>query len=158
MIYRIHIKFTTNFLGGGPRDKRSAVRHLKKTSEGAVEIHSQQFMEKLKLANEQLDGNLDTTKFKIPDGFHAMGLITTCRRVYNKVNVDLFEGITKGKKVKLEIMYDDKVENSPDVDIVGKLFDVIGRFHGISQWGSKFHCGRFTVLKTEKITIDNYDN
>ena len=139
MIYRAHIKFTTNFLGGGPRDKKSAVRHLKRTSEGHVELHSQQFMEKLKLANEQLDGNLDTSKFKIPDGFYASDLISTCKRVYNKVNVDLFEGIATGKRVRLELMYDSPTDEAPDVATVGKLLSTIGKFHGISQWGSKFH-------------------
>jgi len=41
---------------------------------------------------------------------------------------------------------------------MAQLVDIIGRFHGISQWGSKFNCGRFKIKKIERVTIDNYES
>lgn len=159
MIYRVHIKFITNFLGGGPRDKKTQVRLLNRTHENHVALHSQDLMKKLELANEHLNAELDIGKFKIPDGFEINhDSISKLKRVYNKVNIDWFEGIQKGKKIKLDIMFEDTSDKAPKVELVSSLFDVIGRFHGISQWGAKFHCGRFKVSKTERVTIENYDN
>lgn len=158
MIYRARICFTTNFLGGGPRDKNSSVRALKRTYDNDVEINSAEFYKNLELANKQIKGNLEISKFKIPEGFYPEDNISVIRRVYNRVNIDLFEGILKGNKVYIDIMHNAEVKDSPSIETLKKLLDIVGKFHGISQWGSKFNCGRFKVLNIEKVTIKNYDN
>ena len=99
MIYRARICFTTNFLGGGPRAKNSSVRALKKTYDSLVELNSQEFLSHLELANKQLKANIDVSKFKIPEGFDPEDNISVIRRVFNRVNIDFFDGITKGNKV-----------------------------------------------------------
>ena len=158
MIYRARICFTTNFLGGGPRDKNSSVRALKRTYEDDVEINSAEFYKNLELANNQIKGKLEISNFKIPEGFDPEDNISVIRRVYNRVNIDLFEGILRGNKVYIDIMHNTEVKDSPSIETIRKLLDIVGKFHGISQWGSKFHCGRFKVLNIEKVTINNYDN
>jgi len=156
VIYRAYITFTTNFLGGGSRDKKTSIRSLKRTFDGLVEIHSSEFHKKLKLANKQVEANIDVSKLKIPNGFEARGQISVLKRIYNKVNIDLFEGIARGNTVSIDIMCDD--DNCPKEDTMAQLVDIIGRFHGISQWGSKFNCGRFKIKKIERVTIDNYES
>lgn len=158
MIYRARICFITNFLGGGPRDKTSSVRSLKKTFDGEVEINSGEFLNKLELANKQIKAKVDISKFKIPEGFNAEGKESVIRRPYNRVNIDFFEGIVKGSKVYIDLMYDAGIDDSPSIETVSKILSVVGKFHGISQWGSKFNCGRFKILNIEKVTINNYDN
>ncbi len=158
MIYRARICFTTNFLGGGPRDKNSSVRSLKRTYDNDVEINSAEFYKNLELANNQIKGNLVISKFRIPEGFDPEENISVIRRIYNRVNIDLFEGILKGNKVYIDIMHNAEVKDSPSIETLRKLLDIVGKFHGISQWGSKFNCGRFKVLNIEKVTINNYDN
>ncbi len=158
MIYRARICFTTNFLGGGPRDKTSSVRSLKKTSDDQIELNSLEFAKNLELANNQIGAKIDISKFILPEGFNDENNITVLKRVFNRVNIDFFEGIASGKKVFLDLMYYAEVSKSPSVETVRKLLDVLGRFHGISQWGQKFNCGRFKVLNVEKVTINNYDN
>ena len=158
MIYRARICFTTNFLGGGPRDKNSSVRALKRTYDNDVEINSAEFYKDLELANKQIKGNLDIGKFKIPEGFNPEDNTSVVRRVYNRVNIDLFVGVLRGSKVYIDIMYNAEVKDSPSIETLRKLLDIVGKFHGISQWGKKFNCGRFKVLNIEKVTINNYDN
>lgn len=123
-----------------------------------VEINSQDFMRNLQLANNQLKANIDVSKFKIPEGFDPENNISVIRRIFSRVNIDFFEGIKKGNKIFIDIMYDAEVSESPSVEIFSKLLNTVGKFHGISQWGLKFNCGRFTVLNVEKVTIKNYDN
>ena len=158
MIYRTRICFTTNFLGGGPRDKNSSVRSLKRTYDDLIELNSQEFFNNIKLANKQVNAKIDIKKFIIPEGFDHEDKITVIKRVFNRVNIDFFEGIARGNKVFLDLMYFAEIENSPSIETVGTLMDILGRFHGISQWGQKFNCGRFKVLNVEKVTIKNYDN
>ena len=157
MIYKIKITFTTNFLGGGDRDKKTSVRSLKKTDDGLVEFHDQEFKKTTELVLKQLNINLNVEKLKIPNGFNASGRISVLRRVYNKVNIDLFEGIKRGNSVTMQLLYNDTSDKSPSADVIKKIMSVFGKFHGISQWGRKFNCGRFVVNYAKILNSENYE-
>ena len=158
MIYRSRICFITNFLGGGPRDKNSSVRRIKRTYESLVEINPSSLSENLQLANQQLKADININNFIIPEGFHDEDQVSVIKRIFNRVNIDFFEGLEKGSKVYLDLMFKKEPKDCPSLDTISSLLDIVGRYHGISQWGAKFHCGRFKVLNTERITLKNYDN
>ena len=157
MIYNIKITFTTNFLGGGGRDKKTSVRSLKRTHDGLVEFHDKEVRDSIELAKAQLGLSFDISKFKIPNGFEAKDNISVLKRVYNKVNIDLFEGIRRGKSVDIQMLYNDNPDASPSAGDIKKLLSVLGKFHGISQWGRKFNCGRFKVNQVKILKADNYE-
>lgn len=154
MIYKVKLKLTTNFLGGGSRKKNTSVRMLNYTESGLVAINESEWRDNFKLAAKQLGLKVDTKNFIFACGFDAAGKIKILKRTYNKVNVDLFEGIERGNTIEVEFTYKDIPENSPEPDAVRGILEIIGKFYGMSQWGCKFHCGRFTVLNVERIIFN----
>tara|TARA_B100000579_G_scaffold437938_1_gene470081 strand:+ start:888 stop:1352 length:465 start_codon:yes stop_codon:yes gene_type:complete len=154
MIYKASLKLTTNFLGGGSRQKGASVRPLTYTEDGLVAINEEEWRSNIALALKQLNLKFDIKKFIFESGFNAEGKVMVLKRVYNKVNIDLFEGIERGNTIDIQFVYKDEVDNAPSVKAVKKLLNIIGKFYGMSQWGTKFHCGRFSVKEVKRITYE----
>ena len=57
----------------------------------------------------------------------------------------MFEGIPAGTRLSLFIYIDQRHDNCLDIKQLHQIMIVIGKFFGISQFGKKFHCGRFKV-------------
>ena len=151
MIYKARLKLTTNFLGGGPRKKGKSVRPLQYSEEGSAAINEEEWRSNFALALNQLGLKFDIKKFIFESGFSVEGKVKVLKRVYNKVNVDLFEGIERGNSVDIQFIYKDEIENSPSVEMIQKVLEIIGKFYGMSQWGTKFHCGRFLVINVKRV-------
>ena len=154
MIYKASLKLTTNFLGGGSRKKGMSVRPLIYTEEGLVAINEEEWRSNIALALKQLNLKFDIKKFIFESGFDAGSRVMVLKRIYNKVNVDLFEGIERGNTIDVQFVYKDSLENSPPIEAVTKLLEIVGKFYGMSQWGTKFHCGRFSVVNVKKIIYE----
>ena len=150
MILELNIELTTNFLGGGPR--KNGVRKLKKSDDGRIAVNEKEWKEDLKEISKNLEIEINTDSFVFEPGFEFPE-INVLRRVYNKTNVDLFEGISAKNKLSIYFM----IKNSENIDFeeIKTLFENFGKFCGISQFGKKFHCGRFKVISLSKITKNN---
>ena len=86
----------------------------------------------------------DPKSIRFESGFDCDN-IRTLRRTYNKVNVEMFEGIQKGTKLSLYVYLDSRVQPCLELKQLFQICVVIGKYFGISQFGKKFHCGRFKV-------------
>ena len=154
MIYTARLKFTTNYLGGGPRkkgSKSSSVRPIDYVSEGIASLNENEWRSNFALALKQLGLKFDIKKFIFESGFSVEGKVKILKRVFNKVNIDLFEGIERGNEISISFVYKDDPESSPDVKAVRSILDIVGKFYGMSQWGTKFHCGRFSVISVKRV-------
>ena len=153
MIYKVKLRLTTNFLGGGKR-QRNSVRALERTHDGQIAINENEWRKHIDLASKQLELGLDTSKLVFESGFDAGSKVSIIRRVYNKVNTDLFEGIRKGNNLEIQFVYKDEPKVSPSIEEISKLLEIVGKFYGMSQWGLKFHCGRFLVKNVERVVAN----
>ena len=152
MIYKARLKLTTNFLGGGPRKKGMSVRPMLYSDEGKrAAINEEEWRSNFALALKQLNLKFDIKKFIFESGFSIEGKVKVLKRVYNKVNIDLFEGVERGNNIDIQFVYKDEVDNSPPIDAIKHILEIVGKFYGMSQWGTKFHCGRFLVTNVERI-------
>jgi hypothetical protein len=156
MIYIARLKFTTNYLGGGARKKGkpSSVRPIEYVSEGRAALNENEWRDNFRLALKQLNLVFDIKKFIFESGFSVEGKTEVLKRVYNKVNVDLFEGVKRGKEISISFAYKDNPENSPEVAAMRCVLGIVGKFYGMSQWGTKFHCGRFEVISIKRVLCD----
>jgi hypothetical protein len=146
----VNIELTTNFLGGGQRV--NGVRKLKKSPDSRIAVNEKEWKEDLKKVAEQLEIEIDIDSFRFDTGFEFPE-VNVLRRVYNKTNVDLFEGISAGNQISLYVAVPVKPENGlKDIETIFSLF---GKFYGISQFGKKFHCGRFKLISINKLTKEN---
>ena len=141
MLAEVKIKLTTNFLGGGQR--KNGIRTIKRTSENQVAINEQEWLSDFSEVAASLGIVFDPKSVKLECGFDAT--TRTLRRTYNKVNVEMFEGIPAGTRLSLFIYIDQRHDNCLDIKQLHQIMIVIGKFFGISQFGKKFHCGRFKV-------------
>ncbi len=150
MLLEINIELTTNFLGAGARV--NGVRKLKKTPDNRIAVNEKEWKEDLKSSAKNIELEFDVNQINFEPGFEFPE-VNVLRRIYNKTNVDLFEGIAAGNKISLYCMLDNACKT--DLEDIKKLFGIFGKFFGISQFGKKFHCGRFRVVSVNKLTKDD---
>ena len=150
MFLEVNIELTTNFLGGGQRV--NGVRKLKKSHDNRIAVNEKEWKEDLKKVAEQLEIEINVDSFRFDIGFEFPE-VNVLRRVYNKTNVDLFEGISAGNQLSLYVAV--PVQTKTGLEDIGKIFTLFGKFYGISQFGKKFHCGRFKLISINKLTKEN---
>ena len=149
MLIELNIELTTNLLGSGARV--NGVRKLKRSPDNRIAVSEREWKEDLKLAAKTIELDIDVDSLTFESGFEFPE-INVLRRVYNKINVDMFEGVSAGSQVSIYFMVtDEKLELSD----LRKLFETFGKFFGISQFGKKFHCGRFKVITINKLTKED---
>ena len=153
MIYEAKIKLDTHFLGGHKRGK-DGIRRLKTTYSGQIALNENELRRTFERAADQLDMAFDPKTVVFPEGFDSETSII--RRVYNRTNVDLFEGIEHGNFIHLEMALVGDAESLPSKEDLEKILKVVGKFYGVTQFGSKFQCGRFKVIHVVRKTKDNY--
>ena len=107
MLAEIKIKLTTNFLGGGPR--KHGVRQLKKTSENQIAINEQEWRSDSSEVAASLGIEFDPKSVRFESGFDC-DRVSTLRRTYNKVNVEMFEGIPANTRLSLFVFLDSRIE------------------------------------------------
>lgn len=151
MILEINIKLTTNFLGSGPRV--NGVRKLKKTPDNRITINEKEWKEDLSSSAKSLEIDFCTENMNFEPGFEFPE-VNVLRRIYNKTNVDLFEGITAGNHLSIFCMVENYTEDK--LEDIKKVFEIFGKFYGISQFGKKFHCGRFKLISINRLTKSDY--
>jgi len=153
MYIEVKLKLITNFLGGGSR--KSGVRQLKRTSDNRIAIDENDWRSDISEAAESLGLDFNTTSIKFELGFDPVK-VCTLRRTYNKVNVEMFEGIPSGTNLSIFLYADKREENCPSLKDIKKVIEVFGKFFGISQFGKKFQCGRFEVKEINLLDKNNY--
>lgn len=149
MLIELNIQLTTNLLGSGPRV--NGVRKLKRSPDNRIVVNEKEWKEDLKSTAKSIELDFDVECISFEPGFEFPE-VNVLRRVYNKTNVDLFEGISAGNNISIYFLL-----NDVDVGLnnLKTLFDTFGKFFGISQFGKKFHCGRFKVIGLTKLTKDD---
>jgi hypothetical protein len=153
MIFEADIQFTSNFLGGLKKDNRG-VRSMIRTPSGLIYLEEEEWRAWFKKAATYLKIDIDTGSIILPEGFESNST-SLLRRVFNKVKVDLFEGIERGNSITIQFLIEESSDKHPSLDDMEKMLDVIGKFYGISQFGKKFHCGRF---KLQSLTLKDKEN
>jgi hypothetical protein len=151
VIYEIKLKLNTHFLGGYKKGK-DGIRRVKTTYSGQVALNENELRGHFELAAKQLDMDFDPKTVVFTEGFDSE--LSIIRRTYNRTNVEFFEGIEQGNTITIELAV--VGDNVPDADDLRKILAVIGRYYGITQFGSKFQCGRFNVLTVTRKTKDNF--
>jgi hypothetical protein len=121
----VGIRFTTSFLGGGPRE--AGVRRLLRDERGRI-IVPRSVTEPIKGRGVILEPWIDPEE------------VSVLSRIYNKVRVDKFEGIRHGTSCSLFCSAD--ADGDELHSLVNGAMYRLGSI-GISQWGLKFNCGRF---------------
>ena len=154
MILEVSIELTTNYLGGGPR--KNGVRTLRRSADNRLAINEKEWKEDLKTAAKELKIKVDIESISLEPGLDFPE-VNVLRRVYNKTNVDLFEGVSAGNSLSFCMRVDEDVNGSPTVEEISKLFAVVGKFIGISQFGKKFHCGRFKVTSVNILGEEDFN-
>tara|TARA_E500000331_G_C17188616_1_gene683821 strand:+ start:551 stop:1009 length:459 start_codon:yes stop_codon:yes gene_type:complete len=152
VIYEAKLKLDTHFLGGFKKGK-DGIRRVKTTYSGQIALNENELRKHFELAAKQLDMDFDPKTVVFTEGFESECSII--RRTYNRTNVEFFEGIEQGNNITLEMALVGE-DNLPTEDDLRKILAVIGRFYGITQFGSKFQCGRFHVLSITRKTKDNF--
>lgn len=150
MFLEVNIELTTNFLGGGQRI--NGVRKLKKSQDSRIAVNEKEWKEDLQKVADQLEIEINVDAFRFDTGFEFPE-VNVLRRVYNKTNVDLFEGISAGNQISLYVAVPAKSDE--ELVYIKKIFSIFGKFYGISQFGKKFHCGRFKLISINKLTKEN---
>lgn len=153
MIYEIKLKLNTHFLGGYKKGK-DGIRRVKTTYSGQIALNENELRGHFELAAKQLDMDFDPKTVVFTEGFDSE--LSIIRRTYNRTNVEFFEGIEQGNTITIELAV--VGDNIPDADDLRKILAVIGRYYGITQFGSKFQCGRFNVLTVTRKTKDNFND
>ena len=153
MYIEVKLKLITNFLGGGSR--KCGVRQLKRTSDNRIAIDENEWRSDISESAESLGLKLDVKSIRFELGFDPIK-VCTLRRTYNKVNVEMFEGIPSGTTISIFLYADKRMDNCPSLEDIRKVMDVFGKFFGISQFGKKFQCGRFEVKEINLLDRDNY--
>jgi len=147
------IKLRTNFLGSGPR--QAGRRTLKRTPDNRISIDENEWRSDLSEAAKSLGIEANMKCIKFEEGFYAEKTCTL-RRTYNKVNVEMFEGIPAPSILDIYMFMDERVGEDMTLDNLKKSLTVFGKFFGISQFGKKFQCGRFDVLELKVLNKDDY--
>lgn len=142
MILEVKIILTTNYLGGGPRV--NGVRQLRRTHDNRLAVNEKEWKEDMAAAAADLKLDFNKNSVSLEPGIDFPE-VNVLKRVYNKTNVDLFEGVSAGNELVFSVRINENLDNSPTKEDLIKIFTVVGKFIGISQFGKKFHCGRFTV-------------
>lgn len=129
---------------GKNRDDRG-VRRFAVTKGGQIEIDAQAWEWMFKQAAKGLKLDVDTTTIRPPNGFDIPTLVLW-NREKTPVSVEMFEAIRKGARLTFNIVVlESSVNKTPTRHNVKAMLDYIGNYIGMSQYGSKFGFGRFTV-------------
>ena len=153
MIYEAKLGLTTHFLGGYKKGK-DGIRRVKMTYSGQVALNESELRNHFQLAAKQLEMEFNPKTVVFAEGFDSE--LSIIRRVYNKTNIEFFEGIEQGETINIEMAVVGDEDKIPTQDDLSKILNVIGKFYGISQFGNKFQCGRFKVITIVRKTKDNY--
>lgn len=153
MIVETKISLTSPILGDSRPDK-AGVRRLRKTSDGRIKINETQWRESLTEAAKQLKiKDFDPKTISFESGFDPQAM-TLIRRVYNRTNIEFFEGVDKDQKLTFEYMVEE-VPGAPTLEQLKQMWNVIGKYIGMSQFGNKFQLGRFTVMYVRECSLGN---
>jgi len=153
MILQIQIKLTTPLLGD--KFTKEKIRRFEKADEdNYLKINRDlwckaiQEADSIKTSGKRIKDILPPDKILSPT-------LRIYRRMYNKRKIDVFESIQKQTVLTFQLAVKTKDEQSPDVETVKELFELIGKHIGLSDWGSKFGYGRFKVLYVKDITNES---
>lgn len=151
MLLEVKIKLTSPFLGDV--HSKEKIRRLKKNGNGNIVINEAQWLDTFALGAKQLNIPFDKATIMLEEDFEAPS-IHLYRRVWLKTRSEMFESIRKGTEITFQMILRDDLENCPTIEQLVAIFELVGKFFGLSQWGSgKFGYGRFKLQYIKKVVI-----
>lgn len=124
---------------------KDRIRRFARTStDHDIEIHNQQWGDRIKKASLDLGIHIPDGGVKLPQGFRPPTLHLYQRR-YNRTKSELFEAIRKGTVLTIDIV------TSLSEDDFEEILTHVGKYYGLSPWGSKFGYGRFYLDQGDRI-------
>ena len=102
-----------------------------------------------------LEGVLDVSAIRVPMAMEAPRVTTYRHHYRNKFGtqkVDSFECVSENVKLSFELLLtrpidEDSGLRAPTAEELKTILEFIGKYLGISPWGSKFNFGRFDLLE-----------
>lgn len=143
MITIVKIRLTSPILGENRKDPRG-IRTFKKRSGGDIAIDRRHWSEQFDIAKGILGLKVNNGNLILPDKYLSPS-IHLYRRRFSGTQTELFESIRTGTVITFEMATREDQPGCPSLDHVEKMLVVIGEHLGLSQWGSKFNFGRFSV-------------
>lgn len=126
-------------------------RQFLKTEDGKILIIKEIWVKHMELAAADLELTFKPSFIRLPEGYDAP-VIALNRRTYNREHAEEFESIPKGSTLKVEVML---MEKQLEPEHFAKILQVVGNRYGVSQWGSHFGYGRFTInfIKRQRLDV-----
>jgi len=144
MLYTIKLKLTSHILG----EKRvSGIRRLNKVGDQII-IDGDLWANKLFQSACDLGLIYDKSVIRFDESYRSPS-IHLYRRVYKKTRIEMFESIRKGTVITMDLLIDNTNTYSLTSEEYTKMFNHMGKYYGITEWGEKFGYGRFYILNFE---------
>ncbi len=127
------------------------MRRFKLDRKGWIFVNQNMWLDKLQLAAHNLQFVLDVRGTVVAPQSIMPATIKYYRRTYSKVNVEMFEAFGPGTVLTFDLLLRDDRPKCPSVEQMSSMLDFVGEWEGVSQFGSKFGFGRFTVLNLKSV-------
>jgi len=113
-----------------------------------VAVNADYWREQLRIAAMQLHYPINADTLFPPPGMRPAS-VHLFRRIYSKRRVELFESFRAGTVLTFDFMVREDLPKCPDVAQFKNMFQFVGEYLGLSQFGSKFGFGRFELLSVQ---------
>lgn len=141
----VQLRLTSHLLGE-LRPDHNGIRRFKKDKQGRMFVNQRTWQDQFQLAARNLQMDVDVRRTVIPPDSIICASVHLYRRIYSQVNIELFESFRKGTVLTFDLMVRDDLPRSPREEQMKSILGFTGDRLGLSQFGSKFGFGRFTLL------------
>ena len=152
MVIQTYVKLDTPILGELKQDS-TGVRRFKKI-QGNIYINQFHWKEQLGVSMKMLKLTTDSNTI-LPEASYVCPTIILYRRTYSKMHVELFEACRKGCQLTWQFCIRDDLAHAPTLEQFADVFALTGKYLGLSQFGSKFGFGKFSVITINEINGNN---
>lgn len=142
---------------GQQRDP-TGIRRFTRTAQGSLALDLERWIWAFNHAAEALKFDVHTAALHPAEGIAAPTLVLYNRRWIDRKNgketlrAEMFESVRKGAVLTFRLAVTAGEEKpAPSLEQVQAMFNHIGEFIGISQWGNRWGYGRFFVESVVKV-------
>lgn len=154
MLLNLKLRLVTPMLGTRKVPKNPA-RQLERVANNRIAINEALWLDQMRLAAKQLGIPFKDEFVMLDEGFDTPST-NIYKRVYKKTNVEYFEAISKNNVLNIDIILRDDLPGCCSVIELKNILELVGKFFGLSPWGSKFGYGKFKVEELKPLkTNDN---
>lgn len=146
MILQLKIKVDSHLLGD--KKEEDGIKRFKRLN-NRIDLDSFKFKEKIIEALSDLNFICAENTILFESNFISPTL-HLYKRTYSKLKVEYYEIIRKGTVLTFNIIIKEGKDMCPNTDLLRQAIENVGKFYGISPWGSKFGYGRFSVISMTK--------